>query len=89
MMEDYISRIEEACGASSTKDYVVILKHDKREEAFKKVLGKSKILTEIRGIAIKASFMDREFTAFMNGRLMFKSLKDKGELNAILKELFE
>jgi len=87
VIEEYVSRIEEACGAAKTKDYVVILKHEKREEALKKALEKSKILMEIRGVAVKASFNDKEFTIFMNGRLMFKSLRDREELNTILKEL--
>ncbi len=87
MIEEYVSRIEEACGAAKTKDYVVILKHDKREEALKKALGKSRIINEIRGVVVKAIFKDREFTAFMNGRLMFKSLRDREELNTILREL--
>lgn len=89
MIEEYVSRIEEACGTAKMKDYVVILKHEKKEEALKKVLDKSKIITEVRGVAVKASFKDREFTLFMNGRLMFKSLSGKEELNVILKELFE
>ncbi|MEM2584585.1 MAG: hypothetical protein QXU42_01700 [Thermoproteota archaeon] len=87
MIEDYVSRIEEACGVAKTKDYVVILKHEKRGEALKKVLDKSTIITEIRGVAVKANFKDREFTLFMNGRLMFKSLRDKEELNTLLMEL--
>jgi len=87
VIEEYVSRIEEACGAAKTKDYVVILKHDKREEALKKALGKSRIINEIRGVVVKAIFKDREFTAFMNGRLMFKSLRDREELNTILREL--
>jgi hypothetical protein len=89
MIDDYVNRIEEACGASKTKDYVVMLKHDKRDDALKKILGKVRVLTEVRGVAVKASFMDREFTVFMNGRLMFKSLKDRGELDTILGKLFE
>jgi len=89
VIEDYVSRIEEACGAAKTKDYLVILKHEKREEAMKKVLSKSRIIAEVRGVAVKAIFKDREFTLFMNGRLMFKSFRDRNELNLILKELFE
>ncbi|MGC8832332.1 MAG: hypothetical protein ACP5PQ_07115 [Thermoproteota archaeon] len=89
MIEDYVSRIEEACGVSKTKDYVVMLKHDKREDALKKTLEKVKVLAEVRGVAVKASFMDKEFTVFMNGRLMFKSLKDREELNTILGKLLE
>jgi hypothetical protein len=89
MIQDYVSRIEEACGSSKTKDYIVILKQDKREEALKKALGKSRVLAEVHGMAVKASFMSREFTAFTNGRLMFKSLKDREELKTLLEELFE
>lgn len=89
MSEKYVARIEEACGASETKDYVVVLKHEKREEALKNVLEKIKVLAEVRGVAVKASFMDREFTVFMNGKLMFKSLRGKEELNTILRRLFE
>lgn len=89
MIDDYVGRIEEACGASKTKDYIVILKHGRKEDALKKILEKSKILSEIRGVAMKASFMGKEFTVFMNGRLMFKSLKDREELDLVLKALLE
>lgn len=89
MVKEYVSRVEEACGASKTKDYVVILKHDKREDALKKVLEKSTVLAEVHGVAVKANFMGREFTAFVNGRLMFKSLKDRDELNTLLEELLK
>ncbi|MBO3754274.1 MAG: hypothetical protein FGF51_07990 [Candidatus Brockarchaeota archaeon] len=89
MIQDYVSRIEEACGAAKTKDYIVILKQDRREEALKRALEKSKVLAEVHGVAVKASFMGREFTAFTNGRLMFKSLKDRDELKTLLEELLK
>jgi hypothetical protein len=89
VIQEYVSRIEEACGAAKTKDYIVILKQDRREEALKRVLEKSRVLAEVHGVAIKASFMGREFTAFTNGRLMFKSLRDRDELETLLDELFK
>ncbi|MGQ9479314.1 MAG: hypothetical protein ACUVQ0_04730 [Thermoproteota archaeon] len=88
MIEDYVSRIEEACGAGKTKDYVVIIKHDKKDEAVRMILDKVRVLTQIGKVAVKASFMNRELTVFMNGRLMFKSLKDRDELDSILRALF-
>ncbi len=89
MIQEYVGRIEEACGAGKTKDFIVLLKQDKREEALKKALEKSSVLAEVHGVAVKASFMGREFTAFTNGRLMFKSLRDRDELKTLLEELFK
>jgi hypothetical protein len=89
MIQEYVSRIEEACGAGKTKDYIVILKHDKREDALRRILEKSRVLAEVHGVAVKASFKNREFTAFTNGRLMFKALKDRDELKTLLEELLK
>ena len=89
MIESYVSRVEEACGSGTTKDYIVILKFNNREEAIRKALQRSTILREVRGMVAKASYDGKEFTVFMNGRIIFKSLKDRGELNSILENLLK
>jgi len=89
MIESYVSRVEEACGSTQTKDYIVILKFDKRDEATRKVLARSTILKEVPGIVVKADYRGVEFTVFRNGRIIFKSLKDRGELNSILENLLK
>jgi len=89
MIGSYVSRVEEACGSAKTKDYTVILKFNNREEAIRKALQRSTILREVRGMVAKASYDGKEFTVFMNGRIIFKSLKDRGELNSILENLLK
>jgi len=89
MIESYIARVEEACGSAKTKDYIVILRFDKRNEAVNRVLKRVKVLREVKGVLVKASCNGTNFTMFMNGRIVFKSLKDREELDAVLEHLLK
>jgi len=89
MIESYVSRVEEACGSGTTKDYIVILKFNNREEAIRKALERSTVLKEVRGTVAKADCDGKEFTVFMNGRIVFKSLKGREELDSILEKLLK
>lgn len=80
-----MSRIEEPCGKE--KNFVVILKYAKREEAMKKILDKCEIERTISGILIKGRYKGREVSVFRTGKLIIKGSEDMGEVEGVLEEL--
>jgi len=85
LLEEYVSRIEEACGAE--RDFIVILKYAKREEAMKKILEKCKIERTLSGVLVKGRYKDAEVSVFRTGKLILKGLKERKEAEQILEEL--
>jgi hypothetical protein len=85
LLWEFVSRIEEACGGQ--KDFIVILKYAKREEAIKKILGKCGVEGTFLGIFTKGRYKGRELSVFRTGKLIIKGLKEKKEAEEILEEL--
>jgi len=84
-LEDYVARIEGTCGKE--KDVIVIFKYDKREEVVKKILEKAVTKKSIAGIVSELTYRDFSFRLYGSGKAIFRGLKDKDELNALLSEL--
>jgi hypothetical protein len=84
-VEDYVARIEGTCGKE--KDVIVIFKYDKRDEVVKKILEKAVTKRSIAGIVTELTYKNFSFRLYGSGKAIFRSLKDKEELNAILSEL--
>jgi hypothetical protein len=84
-VEDYVARIEGTCGKE--KDVIVIFKYDKRDEVVKKILEKAVTKRSIAGIVTELTYKNFSFRLYGSGKAIFRSLKDKDELNAILSEL--
>jgi hypothetical protein len=84
-IEDYVARIEETCGKE--KDFIVIFKYDKKEQAVAKILGKAKIEKSISAIIFELTFNDVYFRLYGTGKAIFRNLKDKSELQNILVDL--
>jgi len=84
-VEDYVARIEGTCGKE--KDVIVIFKYDKRDEVVKKILEKAVTKRSIAGIVSELTYKDFSFRLYGSGKAIFRGLKDKDELNAILSEL--
>jgi len=84
-IEDYIARIEETCGEE--KDFIVIFKYDKKEEAVAKILKKAKIEKSISAIIFELTFKDVSFRLYGTGKAVFRNLKDKNELKNVLIDL--
>ena len=84
-VEDYVARIEGTCGKE--KDVIVIFKYDRKEEAVKKILAKAKTRKSIGGIISELSYRNFSFRLYGSGKAIFRDLKDKEELNALLSEL--
>jgi len=84
-IEDYVARIEETCGEE--KDFIVIFKYDKKEEAVTKILGKAKVKKSISAIIFELTFKDVSFRLYGTGKAIFRDLKDKSELQNVLTDL--
>jgi hypothetical protein len=84
-VEDYVARVEGTCGKE--KDVIVIFKYDKREEVIKKILEKAVTKRSIAGIVSELTYRDFSFRLYGSGKAIFRGLRDKDELNAILSEL--
>jgi hypothetical protein len=84
-IEDYVARIEETCGEE--RDFIVILKYDKKEEAINKILKKAKVERSISAIIFELSFKGVSFRLYGTGKAIFRNLKDKSVLQNVLTDL--
>ena len=85
LLKEYVSRIEEACGEG--RDFIVILKYAKREEAVRRILKKCKIERAFSGVMMKGKYKDKGVSVFVTGKLIIKGLKGRKEAEEILEEL--
>ena len=84
-VEDYVSRIEGTCGAE--KDVIVVFKYDKKDEAIANILKKATLKNTIAGIIFELTFQDTSFRLYTSGKAIFRSIKNKQELNNLLANL--
>ncbi|MCX6643925.1 MAG: hypothetical protein NT043_01780 [Candidatus Bathyarchaeota archaeon] len=84
-VEDYVARIEGTCGEE--KDVIVVFKYDKKDEAIANILKKAKLKNTIAGIIFELTFQDISFRLYMSGKAIFRSIKNKQELNNLLANL--
>jgi TATA-box binding protein (TBP) (component of TFIID and TFIIIB) len=84
-IEDYVSRIEGTCGAE--KDAIVVFKYEKRDEAIAKILKKATLKNEIAGIIFELTFQKTSFRLYSSGKAIFRSIKNREELNKLLADL--
>jgi TATA-box binding protein (TBP) (component of TFIID and TFIIIB) len=84
-VDDYIARIEGTCGEE--KDIVVVFKYDKKDEAVKKILERARAEKTIAGLIFELVFKNHSFRIYTSGKAIFRSLKSKEELKALLADL--
>lgn len=84
-LEDYVARIEETCGEE--KNFIVIFKYNKKDEAIAKILKKTKKVKSISNIIFELTFKNTSFRLYGTGKAIFRGLKEKNELNALLADL--
>ena len=84
-VEDYVSRIEGTCGEE--KDVIVVFKYDKKDEAIARILKKAQLKNTIAGIIFELTFQNTSFRLYTSGKAIFRSIKNREELNQILKAL--
>ncbi len=84
-VEDYVSRIEGTCGEE--KDVIVVFKYDKKDEAMAHILKKAQLKNTIAGIIFELTFQNTSFRLYTSGKAIFRSIKNREELNQILKSI--
>jgi ribonuclease HIII len=84
-IEDYIARVEGTCGAE--KDVIVVFKYDKKDEAIARILEKAQVKNKIAGIIFELTFQETSFRLYTSGKAIFRSVKNRQELNNILATL--
>jgi hypothetical protein len=84
-VEDYVARIEETCGAE--KDAVVTFKYDKKDEAIARISQRATLKSSVAGIISEFTFQDVSFRVYSGGKAIFKGIKNKEALNALLSAL--
>jgi len=84
-VEDYVARIEGTCGAE--KDIIVVFKYEKKEEAVARILKKAELKNSLSGIIYELTFQGVSFRVYSSGKAIFRSIKNKDELNKILASL--
>lgn len=84
-LDDYVARIEGTCGAE--KDVVVVLKFDKKDEATEKIKQRAQLTKSLAGMISDFSFQDVSFRLYSSGKIIFKGVKNKQELNNLLSAL--
>ncbi len=80
-----MARFEGTCGAE--KDIIVIFKYEKKDEAIAHILKKATLKNTIAGIIYEMNFEDKSFRVYTTGKAIFRSIKDRQELNRILTAL--
>ena len=81
-VEDYVARIEGTCGAES--DVIVVLKYEKKDEAIQNILKKATLKNTIAGIIYELTYQGQSFRLYASGKAIFRGVKNKQELNALL-----
>lgn len=87
MLENYISKIDEACGEG--KEFIVTLKHDTMNEAIERVLKKVSVEHSITGMLTKAKYKDKYVNIFRTGKLVIREFHGREEAESFLKELLQ
>jgi TATA-box binding protein (TBP) (component of TFIID and TFIIIB) len=84
-LEDYVARIEGTCGAE--KDVIVTFKFDKKEEAIANIIKRATTKHSLSGIIYELNFEGVSFRVYSSGKAIFRSIKNREELNRILTAL--
>jgi hypothetical protein len=84
-LNDYVARIEGTCGKD--KDVIVTFKYDKKDQAIKKILERATVRKSIARIVSELTYKDFSFRLYGSGKGIFRDLKDRDELDALLSEL--
>jgi TATA-box binding protein (TBP) (component of TFIID and TFIIIB) len=84
-IKDYVATIEGICGAE--KDVIVTFKSEKKDIAIANIIERSKVKKSVSGFIFELEFQSVTFRLFRSGRAVFRSIKNKKQLNKILAAL--
>jgi len=84
-LDDYVARIEGTCGAE--KDVIVTFRYEKKDEAVESILKRATLKNSLQGIIYELTFEGISFRVYSSGKAIFRSVKNREELNHILSDL--
>jgi len=84
-VEDFVARVEGTCGEE--KDVIVVFKYEKKDEAIARILKKATLKNTIAGIIFELTFQDTSFRVYASGKAIFRSIKNRQDLNNLLANL--
>jgi ribonuclease HIII len=84
-IDNFISRVEGTCGAE--KDVIVVFKYEKKDEAITNILKRATVKNKIAGIIFELTFQGQSFRVYSSGKAIFRSIKNREELNKLLVDL--
>lgn len=84
-IETYVARIEETCGEK--KDFIVVLKYEKKDEAINKILQKAKLLRSVANIIYDLEFQKATLRLYKNGKIIIKNVNNRKEVETKLTSL--
>ncbi len=84
-IKDYIATIGGICGAE--KDIIVTFRCENKDIAISNIIKRCIVKKSISGYMFELEFQNVTFRLFSSGRAVFRSIKDKKELNRILAAL--
>jgi TATA-box binding protein (TBP) (component of TFIID and TFIIIB) len=82
---DYVARIEGTCGAES--DVIVVLKFDKKDQALANIQKKATLKSQVAGMIYDFTFQEHSFRFYASGKIIFRGIKNKQELQSLLAKL--
>ena len=82
---DYVARVEGTCGAEN--DIIVTFKYEKKQEAIDHILKKATLKNNLSGIIFELTFENMSFRVYSSGKAIFRSIKNRAELDRILAAL--
>ena len=86
-IEEYVARIENPCGKE--RDFFVMFKQDKKDEATMKILKKAKVEKSISRVLFELSFKNITFRLYGSGKAIFRNLDGEEELRNVLVSLLK
>ncbi len=84
-IKDYIAKIEGICGAES--EVVVTLRCEETTIAITRIIKRCIVKKSVSGVMFELEFQGVTFRLFRSGRAVFRGIKNRKELNRILKAL--
>ena len=84
-VEDYVARIEGTCGEE--KDVIVVFKYEKKDEAIAKIMKNATLQNTIAGIIFELKFEETSFRLYSSGKAIFRSIKNRADLDKLLAKL--
>ena len=85
IIDDFVARIEGTCGEE--KDVIVVFKYEKKEEAINRIKSKATLVNSLSGIILNLTYEGVSFRVYTSGKAIFRSIKNREQLNKLLSDL--